>query len=244
MQWLFSVLSYQNHRTMRTILVTGATGNLGQAVSRKFLEEGCRVIGSVNLNDAAASLLEHENFEAAALDLKNEEAAKKLVEDAVKKYETIDAAVLTVGGFDMGTMAETKGEAVRQMLQLNFQTAYHVARPVFTQMLLQGYGRIFLIGARAGIDMRNSKGMIAYGLSKSLIFRLAELMNEEAAGSNVVTAVVVPSIIDTPQNRQAMPDADFDKWVNPSAIADLLFYHSSAEASVLRETIIKAYGRS
>ena len=62
--------------------------------------------------------------------------------------------------------------------------------------------------------MKNSKGMVAYGLGKSLIFRLAELMNEEAKGTNIVTSVIVPSTIDTPQNRATMPDADFNKWVN------------------------------
>ena len=77
-----------------------------------------------------------------------------------------------------------------------------------------------MIGSRPGANMKNSKGMVAYGLGKSLIFHLAELMNEEAKGTNVVTNVIVPSTIDTPQNREAMPHADFNKWVTPEAIAD------------------------
>ena len=92
-------------------------------------------------------------------------------------------------------------------------------------MMQQGIGRIFLIGSRPGLDMRNSNGMTAYGLAKSLIFRLAELMNDEAKGSNVVTNVVVPSTIDTPQNRKAMPDAKFDTWVKPEDIANVIYYH-------------------
>lgn len=71
--------------------------------------------------------------------------------------------------------------------------------------------------------MKNSKGMVAYGLSKSLLFRLAELMNDEAVGTGVKTVVIVPSTIDTPQNRAAMPGADFSKWQTPEFIADIIF---------------------
>jgi hypothetical protein len=69
-------------------------------------------------------------------------------------------------------------------------------------------------------------------------------MNDEAKGHNVVTSVVVPSTIDTPQNRKAMPDADFDKWVKPEAIADVIYFHCSDAAAVLREPVIKVYGNS
>jgi len=78
-------------------------------------------------------------------------------------------------------------------------------------------------------------------LAKSLIFRLAELMNDEAKGKNVVTNVVVPSTIDTPPNRKAMPDANFDNWVKPEAIADVIYWHCTNEAAVLRENILKVY---
>ena len=109
-------------------------------------------------------------------------------------------------------------------------------------MMKQGSGRIFLVGSRPGSDMRYSKGMVAYGLAKSLNFRLAELMNDEAKGSNVVTSVLVPSTIDTPQNRKSMPDADFSTWVKPEEIAAIIYFYSSAEAKVLRQPVIKIYG--
>ena len=80
-----------------------------------------------------------------------------------------------------------------------------------------------------------------YGLAKSLIFRLAELMNDEAKGHNVVSAVVVPGTIDTPQNRKAMPGAHFDNWVKPEDIAGIIYYHTTEEAKTLRETVIKVY---
>ena len=101
-----------------------------------------------------------------------------------------------------------------------------------------------MIGSRPGSDMHNSKGMVAYGMAKSLIFRLAELMNDEAKGHNVVTTVIVPSTIDTPQNRESMPDADFTKWVKAEAIADIIYLYCSDQTSVVRESVLKVYNNA
>ncbi len=119
-----------------------------------------------------------------------------------------------------------------------------MARPAFLQMLLQGSGRIFMIGSKPGLNATHSKGMVSYGLSKSLIFRLAELMNDEAKGTNVVTSVVVPSTIDTPQNRESMPKAKVDNWVKAEQIADAIFFYSSEAATAIREPIIKMYNNA
>jgi NAD(P)-dependent dehydrogenase (short-subunit alcohol dehydrogenase family) len=152
--------------------------------------------------------------------------------------------VLTVGGFTLGTVIETKTSDITKQYKLNFETAYNIARPVFAQMMKQKNGRIFIIGSRPGLDATSGKGMVAYGLGKSLVFRLAELMNDEAKGTNVVISVVVPSTIDTPQNRKASPDADPAKWVKPGAIADVIYYYCSDAAAILREPLIKVYNNS
>ena len=158
----------------------------------------------------------------------------ELIRSVIEKYKNIDAAILTVGGFAMGKMADTKAADIFKQYKLNFETAYHVARPVFAQMLTQTSGRIFLIGSKPGMDARNGKGMVAYGLAKSLIFRLAELMNDEAKGHNVVTSVIVPSTIDTPQNRKSMPDANFSSWVKAEKIAHTIYYYCSDAARSLK----------
>lgn len=229
---------------MKTALVTGASGNMGQAVVKKFLAEGYHVVGTVIPNDPVKIDITHVEFETSNADLMNEAAASEMLKEVITKQGSIDAAVLTVGGFAMGKIADTKAKDILQQYKLNFETAYHVARPVFVQMMKQGSGHIFLIGSRPGLDMHNSKGMVAYGLSKSLIFRLAELMNEEAKDSNVTVSVIVPSTIDTPQNRASMPQSDFSKWVKPGSIADAIYVHCTSEAADLREPLIKVYGRS
>jgi NAD(P)-dependent dehydrogenase (short-subunit alcohol dehydrogenase family) len=229
---------------MPTAIVTGASGNLGQAVVKKFIDEGYFVIGTVIPNDPVPVNFPADKFEKIVVDLMSEEDSQKFVDSVVSKYGSIHAAVLTVGGFAMGKIADTQTNDIAKQYKLNFETAYNVARPAFVQMLKQNSGRIFIIGSKPGLDAKSSKGMVAYGLAKSLIFRLAELMNDEAKGKNVVTCVVVPSTIDTPPNRKAMPDANFDNWVKPEAIAGVIYWYCTDEASVLREPVLKVYNHA
>src|SRR5436190_6124515 len=229
---------------MQTVIITGVSGNLGQAVAKKFLTENFKVIGTVIPNDPVQLDINNPNFETIIVDLMNEDESEKFVQSVTEKNKTIDVAVLTVGGFAMGSIAETKMADILKQHKLNFQTTYHVARPVFMQMMKQSNGRIFLPGARTGIDMKYSKGTTAYGLSKSLIFRLAELMNEEAKGQNVVTSVIAPSIIDTPQNRKSMPNVDPAKWVRAEDIANAIYFYCTEQALALREPVLKVYNNA
>jgi NAD(P)-dependent dehydrogenase (short-subunit alcohol dehydrogenase family) len=228
----------------KVAIVTGASGNLGQAVVKKFIKEGYKVIGTIMSNDIASLDFPADKFEKVVVDLMNEDSSRKFAESIIEKYGYIDAAVLTVGGFAMGHIADTSTADIMQQYKLNFETAYNIARPCFVQMMKQNSGRIFIIGSRPGLQAWHGSGMVAYGLAKSLIVRLTELMNIEARGQNVVASVVVPGTIDTPQNRKAMPDADFSKWVRPEDIASVIYYHCTHEAAALRETVIKVYGNS
>ena len=229
---------------MNIAIVTGAGGNLGQAVCQKFLSEGYYVAGTINAKEKVDAKNKVDNYETVAIDLTDEDATAQFIQSVASNKGRIDAAVLTVGGFAMGKVENTSTKDILNQVKLNFETAYNTARPVFLQMMKQGKGKIFLIGSRPGLDMHNSKGMIAYGLSKSLIFRLAELLNDEAKGKNVVTHVIAPSTIDTPQNRKSMPDADPSKWVTPEAIAAIIHFYCSEDGDVIREPIIKTYNNA
>jgi NAD(P)-dependent dehydrogenase (short-subunit alcohol dehydrogenase family) len=225
----------------KTVIITGASGNLGSAVTSHFLNQDYRVIATVTNEEAKKSFTPHQNLQVEIVDLANEASAASFVKDAIKKHEVIDAALLLVGGFAMGNIGATDTKAIREQLTLNFETAYHVARPLYEHMAGNRSGRIVFIGSRPALQASAGKNLIAYGLSKSLLFKLAEYINEEGKGKNVTATVVVPSTIDTPQNRKSMPEADPGKWVNPEALAEILEFVVSGKGSPLRETVLKVY---
>ncbi len=227
-----------------TVLITGANGNLGTATVKKFLEEGYRVI-AVDGSDSKLQFAKSNNkFSFQNVDLAREDKASDFAYEIIKKYQTIHAAVLLVGGFAMGGIDKTTGADIEKMITLNFSTAFYLAKPIYLHMRERDYGRIILIGARPAMKPEQGKGMFAYSLSKSLLFRTAEFLNADAKGKNVVTSVIVPSTIDTPQNRESMPDIDPANWVKAEEIANLISFICSEAGLAIREPVYKMYGNS
>lgn len=136
------------------------------------------------------------------------------------------------------------GADIEKQFALNFNTAYFTTRPLFDHMINNGSGRLIYIGSRPALDAKSGKDLLAYSLSKSLLFKLADLLNEEAKGKNVTATVVVPSTIDTPLNRKNIPGANPADWVKPEQLADVLELVTSDKGSVLRETVLKVYNNS
>ncbi len=226
---------------MKTVIITGANGNLGLAVTNELLNKGYRVVATVINQGMVGDFVPHENLKVQIVDLTNEELAADFIKDCIAKYEIIDAAFMLVGGFAMGKINETSGKDIKQQFALNFETAYHIARPLFQHLMDNDNGRLIFIGARPALKASQGKNMLAYGLSKSLLFKLAEYLNEEARGKNVTATVVVPSTIDTPANRESMPDTNPSDWVSPQNLAEILEFIISEKSSALRETVLKVY---
>lgn len=226
---------------MKTVIITGANGGLGTAVTNSFLSKNYKVIATVRKEEDLKELPQHQNLQVEVLDLTNEEKTEAFVHKMIDQHKTIDGALLLVGGFAMGDIAATKSGDIQKQITLNFDTAYHVTRPLFQHMMQQNNGKIVFVGSRPALQASAGKNLIAYGLSKSLLFKLAEYLNAEAKGKNVTVSVIAPSTIDTEPNRKSMPDADFEKWVKPEALAEVLEFLVSEKGSVLRETILKVY---
>jgi len=228
----------------KNILITGANGSLGAATVKKFLDEGHKVIAVDHSGTHLGFAASHDNFELRAVDLTNETAVESFMEEAVELFGSIDGALMLAGGFAMGDISATDGPALKKMYALNFETAYYASRILFQHMLDNGYGRLVFIGARPALKPEQGKGALAYALSKSLLFELAGLLNASAKGKNVVASVVVPSTIDTPINRQSMPDADPGTWVKAEQIADLLAFICSEQGDAIREPVYKIYNKA
>ncbi len=211
-------------------IVSGANGNLGRAVVQYFLAQKWLVIG---LEHQLSNLIKEENFQEIAVNLLDEKATADCVQNIIANYGRIDALVHTVGGFAMGNIADTSTQDIFKQYQLNFETTYNLVRPILAKMHEQKSGDLFFIGSLAGKDTSNGKGVTAYSLSKSLLFQLAKLIDVESKGTLIQTHVVVPSIIDTPQNRAAMPNADFSKWEKPELIAKIIGQYLGLEKQVI-----------
>jgi NAD(P)-dependent dehydrogenase (short-subunit alcohol dehydrogenase family) len=204
---------------MKTAIITGAAGNLGTAAVSVFVAAGWRVVAFVSPGKMPAE--KGAGVEFIEADLADEMATARVVESVIARYPKIDAALLLVGGFEAGTIESTDSAALRRMFAVNVETAYHVARPLFLHMQHQvGGGRIVFIGARPALNAAAGKNLVAYGLSKSQLFKLAEYLN--AASKTVRSHVVVFTALDTPQNRAGMPNADRSGWVTPEKAANAM----------------------
>lgn len=229
---------------MKNVLITGAGGALGEACVKEFQSNDFHVIAVLSPGKKIA----YESKQAVSTyhcDLMDEDETSKLIDTIVSKHQTIDSALLLVGGFAVGSIKDTDGAAIKKMISLNFETAYYTARKIFNQMVKQSNGgRLVFVGAKPALSAGAGKELLAYSLSKSLIFKLAELLNAEGNKSNVVSTVVVPSIIDTEANRKSMPKADASNWVTTEEIARIISFATSEAGSKLREPVMKIYGGS
>jgi NAD(P)-dependent dehydrogenase (short-subunit alcohol dehydrogenase family) len=229
---------------MKNVIITGANGNLGTAVTKLFLDKEYHVIATVESESAKSAVAIHKNLEVFVVNLTNEEETSRFIQSCIEKNDSIDAALLLVGGFAPGNISVTSGTDLHHQIALNFETAYYCTRPLFAHMMDKNRGKIVFIGARPAIMASQGHGLLAYSLSKSLLFKLSEFLNEEARGKNVTASVIVPSTLDTPLNRKYMPDTDPDNWVKPAAIAETLEFLISEKSDALRETVIKIYNNA
>ncbi|MDH4089724.1 MAG: SDR family NAD(P)-dependent oxidoreductase [Cyclobacteriaceae bacterium] len=229
---------------MKTVIITGASGNLGKASVEKFINAGYKVIALVSPGKTLGFEVEGD-VETYDSDLTDEKSVDSVIAQVLAKHQTIDAAILLVGGYAPGGISETDGSVLKKMFSLNFDTAYFVSRPIYQHMMQQANGgRIVFVGARPALRAKDANKALGYALSKSLIFKLAEALNAAASTKNVTASVVVPSTIDTPANRKAMPTADFSAWVKAEEIAGALVLLCSADSNAWRDTVLKIYGRS
>lgn len=229
-------------QTKKTAIITGAAGNLGQAVCERFAGDGYAIEATVISDAEAESLKGITGLRAEKVDLMDEDAAEAYVSRVLKRHSKVDALLALVGGFAPGSLAKTNSALLEKQLRLNVFTAYHVVRPVFATMKQSGGGRIVLVSSKPGLDPASGKGTLAYTLAKAAVANLAAILNAEGAKYGIVTAVVAPSTIDTPQNREAMPDADFTQWIQPESLAGQISWLCCDEAKDLRQPVMRVFG--
>jgi NAD(P)-dependent dehydrogenase (short-subunit alcohol dehydrogenase family) len=207
---------------MRSVVITGASGNLGKAVAQAFAKDRLLLLDV----KSGVNLLDPQSIQAA-----------------LKSVERVDVLCNIAGGFRMGTpVHETSDKDWNFLMDLNARTVMNMARAVVPLMLKAGGGKIVNIGAFAA--QKGAAQMGAYIASKSVVIRLTETMAAELREKNINVNCVLPTIIDTPENRAAMPDADPRKWVAPEALADVIAFLCSHAARAIHGAAIPVTGLS
>lgn len=229
---------------MKNVIISGANGNLGTASVKKFLDAGYSVIAVDGKDTHLEFAKNNDRFTFHSVNLTNEKETEAFISSTIISQGKIDGALMLVGGFAMGDIKSTSGADIQNQFSLNFETAYFLARPLIKHMQDNGYGRLVFIGARPAIEAAQGKSLIAYGLTKSLLFKLSEYINQENKGTNIVSSVVVPSTIDTASNRKSMPDANPENWVKPEQLADILEFICNEKGVPVREPIYKVYNNA
>lgn len=229
----------------QTVIVTGAAGNLGNAVAGAFADRGANLVlvdvKRERLERAFGSENEQRIFAAAnLLDMTD---ARKMADAALARFGQIDVLCNIAGGFRMGeTVHETSDENWNFLFDLNTRTLLHTVRAVVPHMLSAGGGKIVNVGAFAA--QKGAAQMGAYTASKAVVIRLTEAMAAELREKNINVNCVLPTIIDTPENRAAMPKANPAKWVAPADLANVIVFLASDAARAVHGAAVPVTGLS
>ena len=218
----------------RTVMITGAAGNLGRAVARSFLAEGARLVlvdlRRESLEDAFGIENDHQLF--APTNLLEQEQVTRAAKAALDRFGRIDVLCNLAGGFRMGeAVHETTDKNWDFLFDVNGRTLLHAARAVVPHMLEQGGGKIVNVGAFSAQKGLGQMG--AYTAAKATVMRLTEAMAAELREKNINVNCVLPTIIDTPENRAAMPEADPSRWVAPEDLASAIAFLASDGARAI-----------
>ena len=226
--------------TKRTVMLTGAAGNLGRAVASAFAEAGDNLV-LLDLKPDALRTNERQLY--VATNLLDAQSVQSAVDQAVQRFKRIDVLCNIAGGFRMGSpVHETSDKDWNFLLDINARTLLNMSRAVVPVMLKAGGGKIVNIGAFAA--QKGAAQMGAYVASKSAVIRLTEAMAAELREKNINVNCVLPTIIDTPENRAAMPKADPRRWVAPQDLAKVIVFLASEAARAIHGAALPVTGLS
>ena len=230
---------------IETVIITGATGNLGRAVADAFDARGANLVLVGRSRDGLASHFGDEGARRlfVAADLVAQQDANAVADAAIARFGRIDVLCNIAGGFRMGERVhETSDETWQFLFDLNAKSVLDMARAVVPKMLESRRGCIVNVAAYAALKASANTG--AYAASKSVVIRLTEAMSAELREQNVNVNCVLPSVIDTPQNRADMPKADPRKWVALDDLANVIVFLASDEARAIHGAAIPVTGLS
>jgi NAD(P)-dependent dehydrogenase (short-subunit alcohol dehydrogenase family) len=232
----------------KSVLVTGGTGALGSAVVQAFLMEGASVTVTYRAESPLDALRERvgdlrTRLDAVRADVTDEYEVHEAVSMTVARHGGIDALVNVVGGYFGGVPVERLStDDWNRMHDLNLRSAFYLSRAVVPCMRARKSGRIVNVGSRAGL--RGVATLSAYSVAKGGVVLLTEALAEELKDDGITVNCILPSVMDTPANRVAMPKADASRWATPDDVARVVLFLASDDARVVSGATIPVYGRA
>ncbi|MDH4044054.1 MAG: SDR family NAD(P)-dependent oxidoreductase [Gemmatimonadota bacterium] len=228
--------------TGKNVLVTGGTGALGTDVVRAFAGTGAHVTVSWVVGRERDALLAElgsagEKVRLEQADVTDPDAVAALCVAAAKPTGRLDVLVQLVGGFTFAPIDETDPKTWHKMLALNATSTFLCAREVVKRMRPWRSGRIITVAAVPAVD-RGAANMSAYAAAKAAVLNLTQSLSKELVADGITVNAIAPSIIDTPANRAAMPDADTSTWLAPAAIAEVIVWLAGESAAVVTGTTV------
>lgn len=228
--------------TDKVVIVTGAAGNVGSAVTRLLASRGAKVAAVDTLGPPLIALLQtlenpSRHLPIPEVDLTDPAACENLVAKVVQVLGGLHGVATTVGGFAMAKLAETGLDQWDAMFSLNVKTTWNIYRAAAPVLKAAGGGSLVGIGSVAGLH--GSSQMAPYAATKSAVLRLTESLADELRPDRIRVNAVLPTTIDTPQNRAAMPSADTTRWVKPTEVAEAMLFLLSDAASGVSGALLK-----
>ncbi len=235
------------HSEKPVVLISGAAGGLGQAVVPAFASQGVRLAVTDRNQDGLLALRRHMDWDpqlhlAQAADITRLEDVQSLCDQVVAAYGRLDVVVHLAGGFRAGLLHKTAETDWNFLFDLNVRSVHHLAVAAVPIMMRQKQGVILHVASRAALH--GEPGIGAYGAAKAAVVNLTQSMAAELIEHGIRVNCVLPSILNTPANRQAMPEVDFRNWVEPQSLAKVLLFLASPAARDISGAAIPVYGRS
>ena len=224
----------------RVIAITGAFGALGSGVAHTLLAEGA-ALALIDQAPASAEAMEGDVLVCGGINLSDKIQALQVIQRVIERYGRLDGLINIAGTFRAQTLLEGDLSVWDLLYTVNLKTAVTTTQAALPY-LLKTKGRIVNIAAGVALAKAGA-GMGAYAASKAGVVKLTESLAEEVKEQGVTVNAILPSIIDTPQNRRDMPDADFSRWVKPQNIADTILFLLSEKASAITGALIAVNGR-
>lgn len=231
------------------VVVTGGTGALGSAVVTRLRMAGA-VCHVTNFAAAELTTYAHRNDQAVHVHTGVNLSEETAVRDFYAKLPPLWASIHLAGGFAMAPTAETSGADFTAQLNMNAVSAFLCSAAAIRAFRARAEpgpggtrgGRIVNVAARPALEPRLGAGMAAYAASKAAVAALTQALGEEVADEEIWVNAIAPSVLDTPANRAAMPDADHTKWVAPGAAAEIIAFLASPDNRATRGAVIPLYG--